>query len=177
MPGLVNWASVDVNPKRRFRYGFRIGNISEYYVKTATMPKANVSTVEHSYLDYNFKFPGRVTWDPISVTLVAPASGQGDPSDILWSVLQEAGWENPNNLGKKGAYRSLSKKGFKKALSNGTYSPEIILYDEKGEENEKWALTNAFITSIDWGGSLDYTSDDMLELTIEISFDWATKVK
>ena len=83
----------------------------------------------------------------------------------------------PNNLGKQGAYRSLSKSGFKTALSNGTYNPEIILYDEKGKQAEVWSLNNAFITSIDWGGSLDYTSDDMLELTIEVSFDWATRVK
>ena len=28
---------------------------------------------------------------------------------------------------------------------------------------------------MDYGGSLDYTSDEMLELTIEISFDWAER--
>jgi hypothetical protein len=182
MPGTINWASVDVNPKRRFRYGFRIGGISEYYVKTATMPKANVSTIEHSYLDYTFKFPGRVTWDPISITLVAPAAGAGDPSDLLWAILQEAGWTNPRQLGNAAAYASLSKKGFSNALGaagagGGVYDPELILYDERGGEAEKWTLSNAFITNIDWGGSLDYTSDEMLELTVEVTFDWAEKVK
>ena len=66
------------DPKRRFRFILNINykdkagrsaKVPVYYVKTATKPKATVSTVEHSFLSYNFKYPGRVTWDNVTVTL------------------------------------------------------------------------------------------------------------
>ena len=168
----IFWNSVELDPKRRFRYKLSLGaeggkSIAEYYVKTANMPKATISTIEHSYLDYNFKFPGRVTWDPISVTLVAPA-GPGS-GDMLMDFLHVAGYTFPTNSVEAGRY-SLGKAGFQDAFGK---DPLIQLMDGAGNEVESWTLKNAFLTSVDWGGSLDYTSDEMLELTIEISFDWA----
>ena len=91
-----------MDPKRRFKFKLKFGTSKKYYVKTATMPKANISTVEHSYFDYNFKFPGRVTWDPISVTLVAPSRGAEDPTDILYDGLQNAGYFFPDETGLTG---------------------------------------------------------------------------
>lgn len=167
----ISWAQVGVDPKRRFKYKLKVGNIQEYYVKTATMPKATVSTVEHSYFDYNFKFPGRVTWDPISVTLVAPSRGAEDPTNILYDALRTAGYFFPDESA--GAVKnSLSKGGFSQAFGG---DPKLQLLDGTGTIIEEWTMRNAFLTNVDYGGSLDYTSDEMLELTIEITFDWAEK--
>ena len=173
----ISWDNVKVDPKRRFRFKLAFGTglnaVKEYYVKTATMPKATVSTIEHSYFDYNFKFPGRVTWDPISVTLVAPSRGADDPTDILYLGLQKAGYLFPNNVATDtNTRKSLSKAGFQTAFGG---DPTIMLLDGEGQEVEVWKLNNAFLTSVDYGGSLDYTSDEMLELTMEISFDWASR--
>ena len=173
----ISWDNVKVDPKRRFRFKLAFGTglnaVKEYYVKTATMPKATVSTIEHSYFDYNFKFPGRVTWDPISVTLVAPSRGGEDPTDILYQGLQKAGYLFPKKVSTDADTRkSLSKAGFKTAFGG---DPIITLLDGEGKEIEQWKLNNAFLTSVDYGGSLDYTSDEMLELTMEISFDWASR--
>jgi len=173
----ISWDNVKVDPKRRFRFklafGVGVNAVKEYYVKTATMPKATVSTIEHSYFDYNFKFPGRVTWDPISVTLVAPSRGDEDPTDLLYAGLQKAGYYFPRSLNTDtNTRRSLSKAGFQTAFGA---DPTITLLDGDGKEVEKWKLNNAFLTSVDFGGSLDYTSDEMLELTMEISFHWASR--
>jgi|TARA_R110000824_G_scaffold3130_3_gene14472 hypothetical protein len=172
------WDDAKVDPKRRFRYELVIGTtpqsqIQSYYIKTANMPKANVSTIEHSYLDYNLKFPGRVTWDPISVTLVAPSSGADDPTDILMLMLKEAGYIELNEAGggNRKRQRSMSKASFQQFFGAG---PKIRLIDHMGNAVEEWTLHNAFITQADFGGSLDYTSDEMLELTIELTFDFAT---
>ena len=174
----IEWAKATVDPKRRFRYKFRLGGdgttvLQEYFVKTATMPKANISTIEHSYFDYNLKFPGRLTWDPISVTLVAPSTGPEDPTDVLYNLIRKAGYVFPNESAARTS--SLSKEGFGKA--GRMPNPSIQLLDGNGKEVEVWTLKNAFLTSVDYGGSLDYTSDEMLELTIEISFDWAERTK
>ena len=45
--------------------------------------------------------------------------------------------------------------------------------DENGLIIERWELVNPFITSIDFGGTLDYSSDEMNEVTVEITYDWA----
>ena len=172
----IEWAKATVDPKRRFRYKFRLGGdgttvLQEYFVKTATIPKANISTIEHSYFDYNLKFPGRLTWDPISVTLVAPSSGPDDPTDVLYNLIRKAGYVFPNEP--QARTSSLSKNGFGKP--GRMPNPSIELLDGNGKTIEKWNLKNAFLTSVDYGGSLDYTSDEMLELTIEVAFDWAER--
>jgi|TARA_R110000765_G_scaffold135675_1_gene234763 hypothetical protein len=170
----ISWASAGVDPKRRFKFKLKLGTIAEYYVKTATMPKANISVIEHSYFDYTFKFPGRVTWDPISVTLVAPSNGAEDPTDLLYQFIREAGYYFPDEATPSLTSQSLSKKGFEKAFGGKCY---LQLLDGNGNEIEEWQLRNPFLTNVDYGGSLDYTSDEMLELSLEITFDWAQKTQ
>jgi hypothetical protein len=68
---------------------------------------------------------------------------------------------------------SLSKKGFYDQIGL-IYIDQI---DEDGNIIERWALQNPFITSVDFGGSLDYSSDDMNEVTVEIQYDWAKLMK
>jgi len=169
----ISWAQAGVDPKRRFKFKLKLGDVAEYYVKTATMPKANVSTIEHSYFDYNFKFPGRVTWDPITVTMVAPSQGIEDPTDLLYDYFRVAGYFFPDESPGLTA-NSLSKQGFSDAFGG---DPQLQLMDGSGMVIEEWTLRNAFLTNVDYGGSLDYTSDEMLELSMEISFDWAQKTQ
>jgi hypothetical protein len=168
----ISWAQAGVDPKRRFKFKLKLGTIAEYYVKTASMPKANISTIEHSYFDYNFKFPGRVTWDPITVTMVAPSKGADDPTDLLYQFIRQAGYYFPDESPSRTA-QSLSKKGFFETAFKGQVMLQLL--DGSGAEIEEWRLRNAFLTNVDYGGSLDYTSDEMLELSLEITFDWAQK--
>ena len=168
----ISWAQAGVDPKRRFKFKLKLGDVAEYYVKTATMPKANVSTIEHRYFDYNFKFPGRVTWDPITVTMVAPSRGIEDPTDLLYFYFEQAGYVFPDDSAAD--QLSLSKQGFADAFGG---DPQLQLMDGLGSVIEEWTLRNAFLTNVDYGGSLDYTSDEMLELSMEISFDWAQKTQ
>ena len=74
------WGQANSEPKRQFRFelsftsrnGNQAGDIPVWTVKTATKPVAAVSTISHQYIDHTFNFPGRVTWNPITVTLVDP---------------------------------------------------------------------------------------------------------
>ena len=74
------WGQANSEPKRQFRFelsftsrnGNNPGDIPVWAVKTATKPVAEVSTIPHQYIDHTFNFPGRVTWQPITVTLVDP---------------------------------------------------------------------------------------------------------
>tara|TARA_E500000318_G_scaffold106563_1_gene114700 strand:+ start:1814 stop:2377 length:564 start_codon:yes stop_codon:yes gene_type:complete len=165
------WSDVKTEPKRRYRFTLGFSNkglqneIPLWTVKTAAKPKATVSTIEHQFMDHIFKYPGRVTWDPITVTLVDPV----DP-DLSWqflNVLGKGGYKYPTTS--EVSEKSLSKKAIHDAMGD-VFIKQI---DDLGTPIETWRLVNPFITSVDFGGQLDYSSDEMNEVTVEITFDWA----
>ena len=39
---------------------------------------------------------------------------------------------------------------------------------------EQWTLVNPFIVNVDFGGTLDYSSDEFSEISVEIAYDYAT---
>jgi len=167
------WSDVKTEPKRQFRFelsfssrnGDQQGQIPVWTIKTAAKPKATVSTIQHTYIDHEFNYPGRVKWEPISVTLVDPVDP--DLSYAFLDVLGVAGYKYPTTAGISKA--SLSKKGFKDAIG----SIFIKQLDADGKPVEEWELKNPMITSADFGGDLSYESDEMAEITVEITFDWA----
>jgi len=169
------WGQKKSDPKRRYRFLVQLGGASHmdaipvWSIKTATKPKANVSTVEHMFLDYTFKYPGRVTWDNISMTLVDPVDP--DLASAFIQRLTAAGYQYPTDSNKRA---SISKKKASDALGGDILIQQI---DAEGDPIDTWSLKNAWIVSVDFGGSLDYTSDEMNELTVEVAFDWAEYAK
>ena len=167
------WGQANSEPKRQFRFelsfternGDRKGDIPVWTVKTATKPVAEVSTIPHQYIDHTFNFPGRVTWQPITVTLVDPVNP--DLSYAFLDILGAAGYKYPTTA--RIAKTSLSKKQFTDAIGN------VVLkqIDADGKEIERWELVNPIITNIDFGGTLSYDSDDMVEVSCTITYDWA----
>jgi hypothetical protein len=49
---------------------------------------------------------------------------------------------------------------------------KIMQLDSNGKPVETWNLNNPKIASVNFG-SLDYSSDELVVLDIEISYDWA----
>ena len=116
-------------------------------------------------MDHTFKYPGRVTWDNITLTLIDPV----DP-DLAYEFLQRlgvSGYRYPTT--QQGAKSSLSKKKASEAIGR----IQIQQLDDEGDPIETWTLINPFMVSIDFGGQLDYTSDEMNEISLELAFDWA----
>ena len=123
------WNDVRTEPKRRFRFELKFssrtlgqGAIPVWTIKTASKPKANVSTIEHQYIDHTFKYPGRVTWDPISITLVDPVDP--DLSYAFLDVLGAAGYKFPTTASR--SKLSLSKKLFAEQIALDFNAPEFI---------------------------------------------------
>jgi hypothetical protein len=169
------WGDVNSDPKRRFRFEIGFGGTSgesfipAWTIKTGMKPKANVSVVEHQYIDHVFKYPGRVTWDPITLTLVDPVNP--DISFALINALGKSGYKYPNTP-------TAAKESLSKAKSNSAVGVVYIRQiNSEGFIVEEWQLHNPFITQIDFGGSLDYSADEMNEVTIELQFDWAKMTK
>jgi len=142
-------------------------NIPSYVAKQVDKPSFTVNETEHKYFGHSFFYPGHVTWETISLTLVDPIDP--DTSQELMSILRDAGYEDPSNH-PNGALKTVSKADSVRALGG-----IIKLEQVAGKDNtviETWQLYNPWIRDCKFG-SLAYDSDDMVEITLTIRFDWA----
>ena len=65
------------DPKRNFRFivsfdGLQGGEGSVWWAKKVGKPNFSVAESKHTYLNHTFYWPGRVEWQPITMTLVDP---------------------------------------------------------------------------------------------------------
>jgi hypothetical protein len=170
----IFWSSAKPDPKRQFRFIVEFpqtpglgGKIPQFVVKTASKPKITISSTPHVFMDHQFNFPGRVTWDPVTITMVDPA-GSDDIAVMLMNKLGASGYKNPTTG--EAAVISLSKDN---SVNKALGEVSISQLNAEGLLVEKWTLKNAFITNMDFGG-LDYSSDELSEISIELTYDWAT---
>lgn len=162
------------DPKRQFRFKVEFqqlggGNIL-WYAKSINKPKMNINgDTEHKFLGHTFKFPGSVTWDPIEMVLVDPAEdGEGgeDAAVKLLSIIEASGYKFPRETG---ILETISKGKAVEAIE------KVVIHqlDATGQNTiERWDLHNPFINSVAFG-DLDYTSDDLTQVTVGITYDWA----
>lgn len=157
------WTSTDIEPKRNFR--FRLSNGKSFHwwwAKTVDRPSFDVSSGEYQLINHKFKYPGIATWKPISITVV----DVGQVINELHSELQLSGYTNPAETGQA--------VGLQKDYTSSTIDKmKIEQLKGDGTPAETWTLYGAFITSVSLS-KLDYSSDDLSDITIEIAYDYAT---
>ena len=170
------WSDAKQSPKRQFQFYVETGlgstEIPVWSIKTATIPKSNISSIEHSFLNHTFKFPGRVTWDNVTLTMVDPIDPQ--VAQRVLNMLRQSGYQYPTEDPQlqTGQGQSISKGKAVGAISKCF----IVQTDSNGNQISKWILNNPWIVSADFGGTLDYSSDELMEVTIELAYDWAELV-
>jgi hypothetical protein len=162
------------DPKRKFKFTVQIGDLGDngvvWYAKTVDKPKMTISgDATHKFLGHTFKFPGSVTWEDINITLVDPADGTHDAAKRLLELVQGSGYKFPDA---PSVLETISKP--KSVASLG--SIVITQIDAAGNGIEQWTLHNPFIKSVEFDG-LDYSSDDLSEVTLGIVYDWAEMTK
>ena len=173
------------DPKRKYRFTVEFpglmgtGNTNQvadtiatdgivWYAKSVSKPSVTVSETDHTFLDKKFYFPGRVEWNTVTLTLVDPA----DPTQAKDAVAQMNKLiENSGYTMFKGPDDLVTMSKAKSAAAIG--SVVINQIDSEGAAIESWTLKNPFIKDMKFG-DLDYTGDELIELTMEIRYDWAT---
>jgi len=155
------------DPKRKYRFLLTISSLpqgAEWFVKTADRPSIEVASTEHKFLNHTFYYPGSVTWNEVSVTLVDPVDP--DMQFGLANIMKGSGYYVPSN----GANTTtISKSKAVDALNNVW----ISMIDSDGEPIETWTLHGAWISGIE-NSNLEYGSDDLSETTIKFKYDWAS---
>tara|TARA_Y100000310_G_scaffold75321_1_gene71621 strand:- start:1812 stop:2363 length:552 start_codon:yes stop_codon:yes gene_type:complete len=156
------------DPKRKFNFEVDISDaelmMKKYYAKSVTKPSFTVNAAEHNYLNHTFYYPGRVTWNDVSITFVDPG-GEDSASGGLAMMLRNMGYNPP---GGPEDNVTISKSNAVDAMG----SVKISQLDEEGNVLDTWTLLNAWLMEVNFG-ELDYTSDDLVEVTCTIKYDFA----
>ena len=169
------WSSPDLEPKRQFRFMVSMeidGEELNYAVRSADRPSYTIGETEHRFFNHTFYYPGRMTWNTITLTFVDSVDpGAGEK---LYNYLAAVGINNPSTpaaainttITKKSAVTSLGDVRIRELGSGiaGNAARTAVL----GE----WSLLNPFITEVNFG-SHSYDSDDMVEISVTLRYDWA----
>jgi hypothetical protein len=163
------WADRSTEPKRSYRWIMSLNGIDSWIIKTTDKPSFTLGVTEHAYLNYDFKFPGRVKWNDVNVTLVDPVVP--DAAQTMVEILRASGYAYPNEADQSGQNAlTISKKKACDALGNVL----IKQLDADGSKGfiEVWQLKNAWVKDVKFG-KLDYKSEDTVEISLTLTYDWA----
>ena len=176
----VGGDGVIAEPKRKYRWLAYLGGLQPWVCKKVTKPEFEVTEAQHQYLNHTFYYPGRVQWSTVTFTLADPQ--QPDMAQTFWNGLTGAGYHPPENAGdtttisKAGATGQLGKvrivqlgatdqsPGAGGGIQGANPSADPVV--------EEWVLYNAWVKKVSFG-DLDYTSDDMVEVSVEVRYDYA----
>jgi len=174
-----------------------------FAVSSVTKPAVAIDAKEYRMINHFYKYPGIPKWENISVKFVdagiwgssnVTLGGIGQESAVerstsktLMEMLLASGYVNP-----RGVESTLPNAGENKLAPvvapekaamidrsfgssyNATDGAQfrIIQVNAEGNPTETWTLYNPIITKISWG-SLDYKSDEAVEYTLDVAYDWA----
>ena len=177
------WTSALSEPKRKHRFILRIPDLivpngplegqsfPEYLAKSVTKPSYTVSTTDHKFLGNTYYYPGAVTWNEVTAVIVNSVSPDGN--ELLYQALQQMGYLKPD-IQEDIFQDNLPASTPNKAAALATLG-EVQFEELSGNGGTLgiWKLQNAFITNVTFG-DLDYAGEDLLDITIQFRYDWAT---
>ena len=174
------WTSALSEPKRKHRFILRLPELitpdgdfayAEYLAKSVTKPSYTVGTTEHKFLGNTYYYPGAVTWNEVTATIVNSVAPDGN--ELLYQALQQMGYLK----------HDIQEDVFLQNLPASTPNKQAALaalgqvqFDELSGEGGTlgtWKLNNAFLTNVTFG-DLDYAGEDLLDIQMTIKYDWAT---
>ena len=169
------WNQASSDPKRAFRFKVNFGLLgnesqSVYLAQTAKRPTFTVTdTTKVDFMDKAFHFPGKVTWEPVTIKFVDTIAP--NVSQITYQYLQQAGWLSPEGMGGTNLPKQLQTIGKGNAVQRtGDISVDVLGAD--GNKIDGWTLKNAFITKATFN-DLSYASEEILTVEYAIRYDWA----
>jgi hypothetical protein len=152
------------DPKRAYRWILVNDHIPVYTLKKVSKPSFTVTETPHKYLNHTFYYPGRVEWATITMTLADPVAP--DAAAFVTDMIKNSGYSPAT---KETDVQTMSKMASTAAIGN----LEIKQIDGEGNTIESWKLVNPWIKDVKFG-ELDYESDDLTNVELEIRYDYAS---
>ena len=170
------WNETAIEPKRSFRWLVYFAGAPQFIAKSVKKPSFSVTETPHEFLNYKFYYPGRVEWNTVDLTLVDPV--QPDSAASLMKILENMGYVIPSDYNNQdGKPKTISKENAIASLGSQVKIQQIgsNTTDAQSVPLEEWTLNNPFINSVDFG-TLDYSSDELINISVTLRYDWATMV-
>jgi len=174
------WNDASVEPKRDFRWLLYMPTltgdanspaIETYTIQDVQKPSYTIAEKTVPFMIHTFKYPGRITWNPVTVNLLDPVNP--DNAGTLTKVLMASGYKTPDN--QNNAEFSFSKASSVNALNN----PRIVQIDSgdpltgrNPREIEEWTLINAWVKDVKFG-NLKYGGEDLVKIALTLTYDYA----
>ena len=171
------WHLPSTEPARKFR--FKISSPSSphftgdwVWAKSVSKPSYSVNTSEYLLTNHKFKYPGVLTWDDISITIVDDKTDEkaGGRTGLLMSNLGMT-YSNPTEA----VQDSVGRKYIPTAEGGAITQILIEQLNSSGQTTETWTLHDAFVKSIKFG-DLSFSDDGLVEIQIDMSYDYASFV-
>ena len=168
------WLNPNFEPKRQFRFLVQLSFGEQdvtFLAKSVDRPSYSISSNPHQFFNHTFYYPGRVTWNTVNLTLVDPVSPNG--AELLYQYLEDAGVQKPTSVN-AATGTTITKSSATTAMSNIVIQ-EIATPVGGGSESQivgQWTLLNAFFTDVNFG-THDYGSEEMVDISLTIQYDWA----
>lgn len=171
------WSSNTLEPLRKFRFQIQFGDEIVWWAKSVTQPSPDVSMGEYQLVNHKVKYPGIVTWNDIDITIVdIEGTDKGEIKNFLYGQDSPSKGLQYMSLLETNGYNPTVSSSKEDGLNKKVFSGKDILItkiNSEGKVLDTWELINPFIKSIKYG-DLDYSSDDLLEITITVAYDSAT---
>ena len=158
MTDMLRPVPIDIEPKRQNRWVLEFPadlEFAEWMVQTASRPTVNIGSVEIPYQNLSRFVAGRSVWDSLSVTFIDPIGPSATQKVMQW--IRQCVEHQTGRMG----YATNYKKNL-----------ILKMLDPAGETVEKWMILGAFITNANFG-SLDYSTDSLATVTINLQIDSA----
>ena len=154
-------------PKRQYRFLIQDGDEDPvwWWAKSAQLPSYQINENAYKLGNHHYKYPGTVTWNDIEITIV----DSGDKIQRLYNDLRLGGYYPDASKGD-----GLRKRQMGAQVNRTGGNFQIIVLKADGSAADTWSLKNPWIKQVNFG-QLDYSSDELLSLSMTICYDSATR--
>jgi len=163
------------NMKQQNRFMMFIGPVPAFYVRATSLPSIDNNPVTVDTINSDYKIKGKSRWQPINVTLYDPILVQPQAKGPSGAYLVYEWIDRYHHASGRSLFKTEDKdrmmRRYKQTITIsylGPPGPGSI----NGLLQDKWVLHGAFCSSVNWG-QLDVSSDDLVLIDIEITYDWA----
>jgi len=146
----------DFEPKNAGRFIMYIDGIPSAFLKKCGRPKLESGEVELPHINVTRYVKGKSKWQPISIEMYDFIKPSGMQMVMEWMRLS-----HEPETGRDG-YKDM----YAKEITINVLGPTL-------DVQEEWILKGAWAKSFD-GGELDWASEDLLNISLEVRYDWAS---
>jgi len=163
------WGDINREPKRTNRF-LILGQLPVFSIQDVTLPKADVGEAKVDFISHQFWYPGKVTWQDVTMTLVDAV----DPntSEVIMNIIREAGYEFPNAIASTDPGNPYVRSFSKRRFNDATGQIGIQNVDWDGNPIDQWILRNAWIKNIS-PGDMNMAEANILNIKLTFKYDWA----